>query len=766
MSAFIDEEAAMAPMLHAGVDVPPPPGPWLLPASSIAQPPTPLWTSVRLCIYTLATVGALLVFALGISSTHRWNDAGGWDTGAQPQVGQIVIGAHTVVTRIVEQRVLEREPAPPCNQTTTIVVVAPPPPQPPAEPVAAPVPPAPVAPVLSPHWLPPSNRTHVSVLQLCRAAHSIVLDSWIRPDHNLGSERIHSCSAGSQDGILNPAALEPWRTYAPDRDALCQMNLSWIGIRGTAAPFVTLPLVPVHNLVWKVWEVDVDVDAGEIIVPLLYLQWRQGQTEGNDIAPSYTHNSILPYAFELLASRGMMLCVVEYSDGRSVTVKPSVVATSGDAVRGVLCPFEPLRRVMAVSVRIDVPADAGAVEWRELHPPSFSPFPDGAAPPLRFGADAQSSEFHAAFRLLLCHSFQRRVHVAITSRTLYGSTTPLADVMDFIDAHRRIGVDQFVMWDHDRRLWGEDQDASSAHWGRLKHAIDAGYLEYDVMPQALGSHQLQVILMYVASLRLKRRANWLLAIDIDEFLVLPPPQQLYPRLCSNSLWCPSPIADWIRTAGLAGYGSVMLDTGHVMGRSMPIPPAVLTEMFPPEQQWRVATQADQMLTSLDPRAKQICPYEPETPVLADHLRRWHEERARNSTNHVSACTSLPYAVRYTLGFAPYYQRRLAGTPWNLRKNAGKSMIRLSLLLQPGVHTSSTLRKTRRFDQDRELEAEFWNHAHILHYVDQGGGRTWPIVNDPAKLAEFWSTQPKQYLRHETLTRVQETVPLPPSNNEP
>ena len=746
-------------MLHdtsGGVMVPPPPGPWRLPATAAAPPSLP-WSTARLCIYTLATCGALLVFVLGIS-THS-----GWDSSAPTQVGQIVIGAHTIVNSV--ERTLDREPAPQCNQTTSPVTPAPP--QPPAPPEVA-VPPVTVSPVLSPHWLPPSNRTHVSVLQLCRAAHSIVLDPWIRPHHDLSTERIHSCSSGSQGGSgkLSSDALDSWRSYSPVRDALCQMNLSWIGIRGAAAPFVPLPLTPLHTLVWKVWEVDVDVDAGEIIVPLLYLQWREGQTEGNDIAPAYTHNSILTYAFELLASRGMMMCVIEYSDGRSVTVKPSVMATSSDAVRGVLCPFEPLRVVLAISVRIDVPADAGAVEWRELHPPSFSPFPDGAAPPLRFGADAVSSEFHSSFRLLLCQSFQRRVHVAITSRTLYGSTTPLADVMDFVDAHRRIGVDQFVMWDHDRRLWEDDQDTSSAHWGRLKHAVEAGYLEYDVMPQALGSHQLQVILMYVASVRLKRRANWLLAIDIDEFLVLPPPQQLYPRLCSNSLWCPSPIADWIRTAGLAGYGSVMLDTNHVMGRSMPIPPAVLTEMFPQEQQWRIATQTDQMLPSTDPRAKQICPYEPETSVLADHLRRWHEERAHNSTSHVSACSSLPYTVRYTLGFAPYYQRRLAGTPWNLRKNAGKSMIRLSLLLQPGVHTSSTLRKTRRFDQDQELEAEFFQHAHILHYVDQGGGRTWPIVNDAAKLAEFWSTQPKQYLRHDTLTKVQETIPLPPSNNEP
>ena len=227
-----------------------------------------------------------------------------------------------------------------------------------------------------------------------------------------------------------------------------------------------------------------------------------------------------------------------------------------------------------------------------------------------------------SLELRWCRVSRPAVFASAFVKPVFGEPRVVAErLLNFIHWHRIVGVDHFYVFDR----YGEMIPAASQlvqEWRQryangssngqqwqfysLADYINAGVVTYIPSPCQLADPNQRECARYAdhlatgeSGLMLGRaHAQWMLQQDIDEFLYLFPampragpkdsqpartytpytPQQIiaaaqagpssglyYPRQCGNSLYCPSPLRDWVEP--LSQYGMILYRTwNHRTGR--------------------------------------------------------------------------------------------------------------------------------------------------------------------------------------------------------
>ena len=490
-----------------------------------------------------------------------------------------------------------------------------------------------------------------------------------------------------------------------------------------------------------------DLEAGEITVPLVLVR---PLAEENPLRTTYLAHTDVQVAWAIIVARRMVTCEIEYGHGQANETTVAGWTTS----QHLMCPFRAMRRVRSITVRIAVPP--GPLAW-----PGPEKAPGRYKAPLLFRMG-----FTGSLSVPLCHVWHRRVLFTAHVRPLFGSAGQLRHLMDWVDYHRRLGVDQFVVPDQSTKMWLRDQEhkeGQSVHAGRLRHAIATGLLLYDVWPH-LGN--MQQTTLWAATLRLQRSSTWILSCDTDEYLTLPSDAEIFPRTCSNSLWCESPLSLWMRHSGLADRGELQLRTLNVLGATVPLPP----RLWLPEDEWR-----RHGLIPRDDLAKfeRVCPFEPETPEAAKRLAAFQRSprpaSEGNWTLSGSRLSSLSPRVLESLVVCdpPYVTRHVyADSPFHLSPANPKSLYRPSYALRTNVHDMLSSRASRVFVNDPPLPlSQMHTLPFFTHFRDLTNGRFELLARNQTMQRMLFDAQPPRVIRRTQVADIMTQLPLPPTRNE-
>lgn len=284
---------------------------------------------------------------------------------------------------------------------------------------------------------------------------------------------------------------------------------------------------------WKFYEIQTLIDQGEIRIPLLrgYLskgdRWLVDWFTGDDVN-----------WLERLEADQSVHCLITYSDQsiRRSKLHVSAVGHTGqggiDSNLWATCATDYYKIPISLTI---------SIIDQSYHVNHF--------------LNAQSVE------LPICQ-FTTPVYYAVAQlRALYSFNVD--DVIDWISYHYALGVDHFFF--HYRYKLTEDQTRKFAPF------IAGGLLTIQRFPLAHNSRGVievntdQNPLLLIFSLRIAHHATWVLALDHDEYLRVN--TTLFPRECSNSLWCSSSLKEWLEDQ--KGYSVIQFDSINMVAEMPP-----------------------------------------------------------------------------------------------------------------------------------------------------------------------------------------------------
>jgi hypothetical protein len=338
--------------------------------------------------------------------------------------------------------------------------------------------------LLPSHLMPPSNLTHVSSLFLCPRLHDMPYVLYRKEERERkrkqrlesgGSVSAEEEPPGQQeladDWLLLQRNSADWREHDETRSDWAQLNISqW--------NFLRSEVDSEHQKsaeMWVVHEVAADPEQGEILLPLWHVK-REDYAWGDDAFAFgyFRHNPLtLIHAWKLLLEHGLVTCRLTYGTGSSSFVEQRAasfcVERAGSEPAHISCPLKFMHKPNSLTVRISTVA---------------SELPASVPPEVAAEFNILLGDWSGELVLPLCQVWQRRVHTTVILQPVFGRSLQLKHFADWVDYHRRIGVDSFLIPDRSGWLLLEaDRVETDVHAGRLQAMLDRDIVHAWLWPQ-------------------------------------------------------------------------------------------------------------------------------------------------------------------------------------------------------------------------------------------------------------------------------------------
>ena len=344
-------------------------------------------------------------------------------------------------------------------------------------------------------------------------------------------------------------------------------NLSAAGYAGSWHQLL-LPTSPASS--WVIHEVDVDLTKRQLRVPIIILDRTKSQYAGHAwISKHKEADRVL----KLILDRAGLRVTIGYEDA----TQDVVVVRRSSYYKSKIGPTSYLKVTLRGDVNssqqqphsIEQPAD-GVVDY--FVPPSMLPLSerpiiitlqlDWAAAEV----SGNSSGIVSRAVLPLCVVQRPMVYSAAVLKPVIGDVGE-SHLLQWVDYHSRVGVDHFYII---------DRNSECNAYPKLQQLTRQGLvtlihwpLPYPNDPHDTSHKRGETIdsaqqaVYWAIYIRSRRVVRWMLAVDMDEYVYLN--TSYYPRTCSNSLLCPSPLRDFVQHPSRVREGVVVFGRYNFVG---------------------------------------------------------------------------------------------------------------------------------------------------------------------------------------------------------
>ena len=416
--------------------------------------------------------------------------------------------------------------------------------------------------VLSTAWL--SSLLSPAAVTGCPCAETVdTFSQGVSPSNS----SLHSPAPSASSASL----LSSFYLLCPNAHDSAGYNLSAFGYAGSW-PQLVLPTSPPSA--WIIHEVDVDLSERQLRVPVIVLDRTKKEYAGH--AWISRHKEAESVFVRLLERAGLRMAV-QYEDGTQDVFVAMRHSFYKSRVGPTAYLIFPLRGDANTPQQADRPVDfsvpPAALPMSE-RPVSLTLHLDWATVGVignETGAahNLSSSGVSSRAVLPLCSVERQMVYSAAVLKPVTGNLSE-SYLLQWIDYHRRVGVDHFLILDRNgecnsfpllQRLASQGL-VTVTHWP-LPYVNDPS----DTSDKRDINNSAQQAVYWAAYIRTRRVARWMLTVDFDEYVYLN--TSYYPRACSNSLLCPSPLRDFLEQPSRAHEGVVVFGRYNFVGASPP-----------------------------------------------------------------------------------------------------------------------------------------------------------------------------------------------------